>query len=94
MKVKNIKGTSDNTCNCDSWLDHWKYFGGGALPSSCSNINCNSKPEVGAHIQKENSYDTNWYIIPLCSGCNQLSEALEVGSVILVSANTKETCAK
>ncbi len=24
MKIKNINGTSDNTCTCGSWLKHWE----------------------------------------------------------------------
>jgi len=24
MKVNNVNGTSDNTCKCGSWLEHWK----------------------------------------------------------------------
>ena len=92
MKAKNIKGTSDNTCNCDSWLDHWKSFGGGSLPAYCSSIGCSGKPEAGAHVQKES--DNNWYIIPLCNSCNKLSDSLDVSdATIFVSANTSETCA-
>ena len=32
MKVKNLIGSSDNTCYCDSWLEHWeKYNNGGHI---------------------------------------------------------------
>jgi hypothetical protein len=24
MKVKNVKGTSNNNCSCTSWLKHWE----------------------------------------------------------------------
>ena len=94
MKVNNINGTSDNSCNCGSWLDHWKNFSRQSLPTYCPEKSCTKKPEVGAHVQKDISYDKNWYIIPLCSEHNrQTRESLEIGdSIALVSANTSQTC--
>jgi hypothetical protein len=94
MRVKNLNGTSDNTCKCGSWLKHWKNFSGQTLSSYCSEKSCTSKPEVGAHVQKENSFDTNWYIIPLCDEHNKKTwGSLEiVDSVALVSANVSNTC--
>ena len=96
MKVNNINGTSQNVCKCGSWLDHWKKFSGQAFPTYCSEKSCTQKPEVGAHVQKDSSYDTNWYIVPLCKGCNgKTGNSLEISdSVKLVSANVSETCGK
>lgn len=96
MRVRNINGTSDNTCKCDSWLDHWTKFGGKSLPSYCVEVKCTEKPEVGAHVQKDNSTDTNWYIIPFCKTHNgKQGESLEVtDGTTLVSANVSETCGK
>ncbi len=93
MKVNNIDGTSDNSCNCGSWLDHWENYSGQSMPTYCSEKNCTKKPEVGAHVQKDSSYDKDWYIIPLCSGHNKKATSLEVvDSVVLVSANKSQTC--
>jgi len=94
MKVININGTSDNTCNCGSWLNHWQKFSRQSLPSFCPEKSCKNKPEVGAHIQKDNIYDKSWYIIPLCKDCNaKTGEMLEViDSIKLMSANVNETC--
>ncbi|TSC83714.1 MAG: hypothetical protein G01um101417_448 [Parcubacteria group bacterium Gr01-1014_17] len=94
MNVSNINGTSDNSCNCDSWLDHWKNYSDQTLPTYCQEKSCTKKPEVGAHVQKDSSYDKNWYIIPLCSEHNhQTHGSLEVvDSVAFVSANTSQTC--
>jgi len=94
MKVKNINGTSDNTCKCDSWLDHWKNFSGQSLSKHCSEKSCIEKPEVGAHVQKDSYTDTDWYIVPLCKTHNgETGESLDiVDSVKLVSANVSETC--
>ena len=96
MKVTNINGTSDNTCSCGSWLDHWKNFSNQSLPNRCSANNCYEKPEVGAHVQKDSIYDKNWYIVPLCKECNaKTGSPLEISdSINLVSANVSETCGK
>lgn len=96
MKINNINGTSSNVCNCGSWLDHWKNFSGQLLPSYCPETKCMQKPEVGAHIQKESSSDSNWYIIPLCKTHNvEKGKSLTVSdSIALVSANVSKTCGK
>jgi len=94
MKVININGTSDNVCNCGSWLNHWKNFSKQSLPTYCSKKGCTKKPEVGAHVQKDSLYDKNWYIVPLCKDCNAKTRgSLEISDFItLVSANINETC--
>ncbi len=96
MKVKNINGTSDNTCKCGSWLKHWLNFSGQSLPSYCPEKSCTNKPEVGAHVQKDSASDSSWYIIPLCKKCNaKYGQEIEISdSVKLVSANVSLTCAK
>lgn len=94
MKLNNINGTSQNYCNCGSWLKHWKNFSKQSLPTYCPEKSCRNTPEVGAHVQKDSSYDKNWYIIPLCSECNKYTNgSLDVSdSIVLVSANTSQTC--
>jgi hypothetical protein len=94
MKVKNINGTSQNTCKCGSWLDHWKKFSHQSISQYCSEKTCIKKPEVGAHVQKDNSTDAGWYIVPFCNTHNgETNESLEiVDSVALVSANVSVTC--
>ncbi len=96
MRVNNINGTSDNTCKCGSWLKHWKNFSGQAIPTYCSEKRCTQKPELGAHVQKDNSSDKSWYIIPLCKSHNgETGKSLEISdNVKLVSANVQETCGK
>lgn len=98
MKVTNINGTSDNTCKCDSWLEHWEKFNsaGQKIPKYCPTKTCLNKPEVGAHVQKDSITDESWYIIPFCSICNaQTDKSLEViDSISLASANVSETCGK
>lgn len=96
MKVKNINGTSNNTCKCLSWIEHWKKFSGESIPNYCPESGCTKQPEVGAHVQKDSSTDTGWYIIPLCkSHNNQTGESLDVSNyVTLISANVSTTCGK
>ncbi len=96
MKVKNINGTSRNACNCGSWLEHWKNYGGRSLPASCAVGSCNQKPEVGAHVQRNDSTDSSWYIIPLCKAHNgETGKSLSVSDFTkLVPANVSDTCGK
>lgn len=96
MRVNNINGTSDNICKCGSWLEHWKNFSGQSIPSYCPEKSCMKKPEAGAHVQKDNSSDNNWYIIPLCLSHNaEKGKSIEISDgTKLVSANVAETCGR
>lgn len=96
MKVTNINGTSDNFCNCGSWLKHWENYSNQSLPLYCPEKSCLNKPEVGAHVQKDSFIDNSWYIIPLCKYHNgKFGETIEVSdSIALVSANVSQTCGK
>jgi len=96
MKVNNINGTSETTCACGSWLDHWKKFSGQTLPQFCPQVKCTEKPEVGTHVQKDSTTDKNWYIIPLCSTHNgETGNSLIISDYLnLVSANISDTCGK
>jgi len=98
MKVKNINGTSDSTCKCDSWLTHWEKFNsaGQKVPTYCPVETCYKKPEVGAHVQKDSTTDKSWYIIPLCNSCNaKTGQSLDVSnSISFASANVSQTCGK
>lgn len=91
-KVKNINGTSDTTCKCGSWLKHWEKYSG-QTATYCIEEKCIGKDLVGAHVQKADSSDMSWYIIPLCNKHNQSTETLVVSdSYTFVSANKKQTC--
>lgn len=94
MRVTNINGTSDNTCNCGSWLNHWKNFSRQSIPKYCPEESCVQKPGVGAHVQRDDSSDARWYIVPLCKTHNgETGKSLTISdSVTLVSANVSDTC--
>ena len=95
MKITNIDGTTQNTCSCGSWLDHWKKFSGQSI-MYCPVEFCLEKDLVGAHVQKVSLTDHKWYIIPLCQRHNaEKAKSLTVSdSYRLVSANISETCGK
>lgn len=67
VKVKNLIGTSDN--NSKDWKQYWELKTGVKF-NLCSNILCNNKAEVGAHVIKVDSTDKSWYIVPFCKKCN------------------------
>lgn len=98
MKVTNINGTSDNTCRCASWLDHWVKFNPErqSVPATCPVLLCLRTPTVGAHVQKSGFLDSSWYIVPLCAEHNgKLGSSLDVSdSTSLASANVGATCGK
>lgn len=94
MKIKNINGTSSNICDCGSWLEHWKKFSGQSS-RFCVVSGCNGLAEVGAHVQKDVSFNNNWYIVPLCKEHNKVAGSMEISDyTTLVSANVNETCRK
>jgi len=94
VRVNNINGTSQNICKCGSWLKHWENFSNQSLPKYCPEKACTKAPEVGAHVQKDDSSDRSWYIIPLCKDHNAMTgKSLDVMDFIkLVSANVAQTC--
>ena len=91
IKVKNINGTSAKSCNCGSWLNHWKK-NSGSRSSYCHERTCVSPAAHGAHVLKEN--DKNWYIVPLCAAHNGLKgkEIEVIDATIFISANVLRTC--
>ena len=95
MKVKNLNGTSINKCKCSSWLEHWEKFSNQPA-NKCVVAGCTNKHSVGGHVQKESASDSSWYIIPICSECNNKhGQTIEIGNnVNLVPANVAETCGK
>jgi hypothetical protein len=95
MKVKNINGRRQNYCKCGTWLDHWVKICGRPLPEHCAEARCMARPELGAHVQKDSSTDTNWYIIPLCVQHSIKAEYLEISDTTnFVSAHLGDTCAR
>lgn len=93
MQVKNLNGTSQNKCKCNSWYAHWQKFSG-QKANQCVVIGCSGTDLVGGHVQKDSTSDSSWYVIPICNACNgKKGQALNVvDQVKLVSANVSQTC--
>ena len=92
MKVKNINGTTQHKCRCGSWLQHWRNYSG-QTANECRAKGCSNTASVGAHVQKDVSYDNNWYIVPFCFTHNKSTIPVElVAGTKLVSANKSKTC--
>jgi hypothetical protein len=95
MRVRNINGTGPHTCNCKSWLEHWRKYGGPSWRTICCVTGCNKTATQGAHVQKAGSSDEKWYIIPVCDEHNAKSTELTIDNDYqLAPANVAETCGK
>lgn len=88
---KNKKGTSNRSCNCGSWKQHWINNSAIVWPKKCSIFGCINDASLGAHIY--NSSVSGEKIVPACDSCNKQDKEFNLkGGVQLVSANKKLTC--
>lgn len=87
-KVINVKGTVIRSCECESWLTHWKKYSGLEI-TYCPVGSCLNKDLVGAFVRKYNSPDQRWFIVPLCREHVNASswEVLDVAETPLVLAS-------
>ncbi len=87
--VKNIQGSSDNTPydGSSSWKEYWEERKGRKF-SYCSHVGCFQLAEVGGHVKKVHGTG-EWYIIPLCSKCNNYAntDPYEVNDADLLRVN-------
>lgn len=88
VEVHNLNGTSDNDpAPYDSWKDFWEEYKGPF--GKCSRIHCNNDAEYGCHVQKYQSSDRKWYIVPLCAGHNNSHEVFAVREDDLLAVSEK-----
>jgi hypothetical protein len=91
LLASNVDGTSELTCGCDSWIDHWDHYGGNGK-RTCSEVSC-WNDAIGAHVNLGTSETVE--IIPLCKAHNNTGGVIKVDtSTIFVNANPKATCEK
>lgn len=95
MRIKNITGSSKISQKAPypytSWLEYWEINANISLKSNvlykcpaCGN-GFYREDFDGCHVQKANNpSDRRWYIVPLCSSCNQSEDKLEIGDVQLI----------
>ena len=95
MIVKSVNGTTENTCHCESWLDHWKKYSG-QRSNFCVVRGCCDKPEVGGHVQECGATNEQVYVIPLCRACRDKKgqELVIFDGVNLVPADIADTCGR
>ncbi len=90
---KNKKGTSNRSCKCDSWKQHWINNLGKDWSDKCSILGCNNKAILGAHIFNTASDVTGEYIVPACDSCNKLDREFDLkGGITLILANKQKIC--
>lgn len=84
MWVKNIIGSSrfPKPTGYTSWLAYWEAQTG-YKAFFCSADGCTRTDLVGAHVQKANSDDKKWYIVPLCTSCNQRTDTFNVTATLV-----------
>ena len=91
IRVRNLNGTSDNKppLGYTSLKEYWVRVKG-YWPRYCAVYGCTDAPDVGAHVQKVDSYDKSWYIVPMCYlHNNQRGEILLVDESLLVRVNPR-----
>ena len=86
-KVKNVNGSSRfvSPAGYNTWLDYWEAKSG-KTACVCSTTSCyqfGRSNLVGAHVQKVNSTDNKWYIVPLCRGCNNRTGEFYVDEILV-----------
>ncbi|GGF41230.1 hypothetical protein GCM10011611_54570 [Aliidongia dinghuensis] len=93
--VKNLNGTTDNKCECASWIAHWRNCTGSDRVLCCV-VPCGRLAQVGAHvIVIDRRSDRSWWIVPMCKKHNNThnQEPMYIKRDIeMVSANVYRTC--
>lgn len=87
IKVQNVNGSSrfESPVGYNTWLEYWEAKTGKSA-WRCSAIDCHKSGRVnlvGAHVKKVGSYDNNWYIVPLCRGCNSRVDEFYVDETLV-----------
>ena len=89
----NKNGTSDRSCTCGTWKQHWINYSNKEWPTSCSVKGCTNKATLGAHVINETV--TGEKIVPMCNACNSQSYKFSLkGATGIPSANISKTCGK
>jgi hypothetical protein len=83
-KVYNVNGSSRFPApnGYSSWLEYWERYTG-TKAYYCSSTDCRNSATVGAHVQKADGFDKRYYIVPLCSSCNQRTDSFYVNATLV-----------
>lgn len=82
----NKHGTSNRTCACESWQQHWMTVTGFAWPATCSAAHCDLRATLGGCLV--NTADIGEHIVPLCDVCTQLERSFSLKEEITIVAAT------
>lgn len=88
MLWKNLHGTGDNQAS-KAWLDVWKERTGYSGTPPCGRKGCGKTATLGGHVKKVDSVDNSWDLLPLCDGCNKLTDPFEKKADIPVAPAAK-----
>jgi hypothetical protein len=83
LTVKNVAIATSIPCMFPNWLEHWRKFSVLPLPIHCPENACREKPEVGVLVQKGDSSDSRWYVMPLCKKHSFAGVSLEVFTLLI-----------
>ncbi len=94
MKIKNINGTDLQACEGCSWLEHWIRFSRSKSASLCKQEDCISIATSAVLVQKADSSDPGWYVVPLChKHAKAETRELELfGTPVLAPATVEKSC--
>ena len=96
--IRNKIGTSTLSCECESWLEHWKSYAGSADDGLCAVAGCTDAAEVGAHVELTKLADKKGksYIAPMCRAHNSQhgAEFVSKPGHVLAVGNVADTCGK
>lgn len=95
MLVTNVGISGSSFCGCDGRLNHWRrairYVG---YPE-CSVSDCHETATLGVPVEKYESDDRTWYIVPMCARHNASNNALPVrDSARFASAIVQRSCGR
>ena len=100
MFIHNVKGSSKISVKppkpYDSWLSYWEDKANCKLEAN-TYYKCPACGEAtlrkdfdGCHVQKVNSTDQKWYIVPLCDACNQRKDQPDVDEIFVPVADNNK----
>lgn len=97
ISMENKAGTSDLSCACESWLDHWKTFANVTTTPECHVEGCTEYAEVGAHVILTNvsneALKNLTYIAPMCKSHNGTKGKLKSKfDMLFINADKLLTC--
>jgi hypothetical protein len=96
--IRNKLGTSELSCQCESWLEHWKTYSDSRVHGLCAVAGCTAPAEVGAHVElhKLADHKGKTYIAPMCRQHNGQHGAdfLSKPGHVLAIGSVADTCGK